>query len=162
MQTFPGRVGVMNGARKELLVAYGLMFLGPTGVYRMYLRLWGTGLLMLGGTVTGIAVFVQGLESGLPIRIMMYSLPLAAMWTWWVLDLFWLPGMVRKANGEDERERSFVSLGVVNMDPSFSATRKAAGQDEPDGPQKSSLPEDYVRPWKQDSKKPAVYRPGED
>ena len=152
----------MNGARKEMLVAYGLMFLGPLGIHRMYLGLWGTALLMLGGTVIGMAVFLQGLSSELPIRIMMNSVPLVAMWTWWVLDLFWLPGMVRKANGEDDRAKSFVSLGAVNMDPSFSATRRAAGQDDPDGPQKSSLPDDYVRPWQKKAEKPTVYRPGED
>lgn len=152
----------MNGARKELLVAYGLMFLGPTGIHRMYLRLWGTGLLMLAGLLASLAMLALGLASEIPIRVMVHSIPLVAMLTWWLLDLFWLPGLVRNANGEGDRERSFVSLAAVNMDPSFSATRSAAGHDDSGGPQKSSLPDDYVRPWKKESEKPAVYRPGED
>lgn len=150
----------MNGARKELLVAYGLMFLGPTGIHRMYLRLWGTGFLMLAGSLASTTVFVLGLSSDIPIRIMTNTVPLVAMWTWWVLDLFWLPGMVRNANGEGDR--AFVSLASVNLDPSFSVTRMAAGRGTSAEPQKSSLPEDYVRPWKKESEKPAVYRPGED
>lgn len=75
---------------KSTTVAYLLLiFLGSFGAHRFYLKDPATAVLMLlawwGGwalTFTGIGFFIIG---GVVI--------------WWIIDLFLIPGMTRRANG---------------------------------------------------------------
>ncbi|MEM7210976.1 MAG: TM2 domain-containing protein [Pseudomonadota bacterium] len=147
----------MRQDEKHLLTAYLFALFGPLGAHRMYLGLWMTAVFMLIGLMGGVVLLVLAIGTGDPVRISLYSLPLAAMTTWWVIDLISLPGMVERVNGSEENRKPFVSIAAVNLDPSFSATRRTLGATE-EHTGRSALPDDYVRPWQKEHKEAEIVR----
>lgn len=147
----------MKQEEKSLITAYVFSVFGLLGAHRMYLGLWMTAVFMLIGLLIGVVLLVMGLGSNDPIRISMYSLPLVAMITWWVIDLFLLPGMVDRVNETEEDRKPFVSVAAVNLDPSHSATMRASGAS-PEMQKRNALPEDYVRPWQKEREESEILR----
>ena len=104
-----------------------------------------------------IVTLIFGAIQSITEYLMIGGTTLLAVAAWWILDAFFIPGMVRQLNDAD-RPRSFVSLGAVNMDPSFSATMAGAEVARKTGQKKSSLPEDFEMPWRKTQEKPTVVR----
>lgn len=78
-----------HASAKSLIVAYLIwFFLGYGGVHRMYLGLWGSGLIML-------AVFT--LSWVLTLLLIGY-VGLGFILVWWAVDALLMPGMVTRAN----------------------------------------------------------------
>ena len=148
----------MARPQKSMLMAYLLwLLLCGLGVHRMYLRRAMSGLFLALMSFLGIILLVIGATRVSPEYMMAGGTTLLAVCVWCVLDLFFIPGMVRQINEPDDGA-SYVSLGAVNMDPSFSATMAGAGQTRTDGHRKSALPEDYEMPWRKPREKPTVVR----
>ena len=78
-------------ARRETWLAYLLLiFLGGFGVHRFY----------LGDNSAGVAMLVLLLVGSLLTVVLIGFAMLAALGVWLVVELFTLPGAVRRANGE--------------------------------------------------------------
>lgn len=80
-----------DNEKKSTLLAYLLwFFLGWFGVHRMYLGSWVSGLIMLA---------LNGISAVLVFFLVGY-LGYALLALWLFLDLFLIPGMVRRRNDE--------------------------------------------------------------
>ena len=80
-----------DNEKKSVLLAYLLwFFLGWFGVHRMYLGSWVSGLIMLA---------LNGISTALVFLLVGY-LGYALLVLWLLLDLFLIPGMVRRRNEE--------------------------------------------------------------
>ncbi|MEL6999923.1 MAG: NINE protein [Pseudomonadota bacterium] len=142
---------------KSMATAYLLwFFLCGLGAHRFYLKRPLSGLFLLMINLSGVALAFYGATAQFPEYVMAGGTCLLAVFAWWILDAFFIPGWVRHLNGEDE-ERSYVSAAAVNMDPSFSATFAAAGRD-PDAPPRPALSDDLSLPWRQERKPQEVLR----
>ena len=141
-----------------MMTAYMLWFLlAGLGAHRFYLKRAMSGLFLALMNFFGIAASLLGVMQNMPEYLMIGGTTLLAVAAWWLLDAFFIPGMVRQLNDTD-RPRSFVSLGAVNMDPSFSATMAGADVPREAGSKKANLPEDFEMPWRKKQEKPTVVR----
>ena len=147
--------------QKSVLRAYAwLLPLGLFGAHRFYLKKPGKGLAFAFGTVAGSAAALYGYAQDhsdiLYLGMFIGFFVIAAM----LVDFIALPGMVEEFNNPGEDRRLAAIAG--NLDPSFQATMRHVGRDEPDQPRKSKLGDDYVRPWHKDRQDDGNYRPGDD
>lgn len=142
---------------KSMATAYLLwFFLCGLGAHRFYLKRPLSGLFLLMINLSGVALSFYGVTAQFPEYVMAGGTCLLAVFAWWILDAFFIPGWVRHLNGEDE-ERSYVSAAAINMDPSYSATLAAVGRD-PGARARSALSEDLSLPWRQERKPQEVLR----
>jgi TM2 domain-containing membrane protein YozV len=82
-----------DASKKSLLIAYLIwFFLGGLGVHRFYLGDSRSGGIILGCAVGAIAL-------GLAIHPF-FGILWAVVGVWLLVDLFLMPGLVRKANNE--------------------------------------------------------------
>lgn len=140
------------------MTAYLLWFLlAGLGAHRFYLKRALSGLFLALTNASGLIMLVLGAIQEIPEYLMVGATAVLAAMVWWFLDAFFIPGMVRQINDTD-RPSSFVSLGAVNLDPSFSATMAGADRSKIERPKKSSLPKDYEMPWRKEGEKPTVVR----
>jgi len=80
-----------DASKKSLPVAYVLWFLiGGLGIHRFYLGDSRSGGIILGCAVGAIVL-------GMAIHPF-FSILWAVVGVWWLVDLFLMPGLVRKAN----------------------------------------------------------------
>ena len=151
----------MERPKKSVLRAYmWLILLGVVGAHRFYLKRSSTGLLyaMLSGIA--VACFLVG-TFGDQADILYASYFVGAFVIAGLLvDFVSIPGMIEDLNNPGEDRRLAVISG--NLDPSFQATARSVGRDDPDKPKKSALPDDYERPWQKKQTKSDVYRPGDE
>ena len=148
----------MTKPAKSLITAYLLwLFLAGIGAHRFYLNRPLSGLSLACTNVLGIAFLVFGVLQELPEYRVVGSAMAMAVLAWWIVDAFFIPGIVRQLS-EADRPSSFVSLGAVNMDPSFSATMVGANPKTKHMTRKSNLPEDYEMPWRKEREPPTVVR----
>ena len=167
----------------RLLIAYLFWaVLGTLGLHRFYLGRGGSGAMMLlltlvgTGTLIWIAVSLGDLsamsEGEFADRMQQspWFLPTAALFAivalWWLSDAILIAIMIlsdaeKKADAAADESR-FIAT-TANLDPSFQATRAAAGL-EPSSDRRSGLPEGYVLPWRRenDGLKQRIYKPGEE
>ncbi|MEL7153077.1 MAG: NINE protein [Pseudomonadota bacterium] len=148
----------MARPEKSILTAYILwFFLSGIGVHRMYLKRTMSGLFLAMVNVAGMVMLAIGVLKDVPEYLMAGGTMVLAVVVWCLLDAFFIPGMVRHIN-EPDGERSYVSLGAVNMDPSFSATMAGSNQPPSAAKPKPVLPDDYEMPWRKPRDKPTVVR----
>lgn len=80
---------------KNMLVAYLLaLFLGTLGLHRFYLGLKGTAIAQL-------VLFIVGMVT---VVIIVGFIPLAIVYIWLFIDLFLIPGIIKKENDELEKQ----------------------------------------------------------
>lgn len=132
---------------KTVLKAYVLLaLLGALGVHRFYMKRPGAGLFMAVMTIVAVGSYVTGLIQEQSDLMYLGYFCGAVVVSIMIVDLVMIPGMIEELNNPSDDRR--ISLIAGNLDPSFQATMRHAGREEPgDGPRKSGLPEDYVRPW---------------
>jgi TM2 domain-containing membrane protein YozV len=117
-------LAVYESGRKSMAVAYVLwLFLGWFGAHRFYARAGRTGWWMLGLQVAGWTLGLFGWQSVEPVDTNVFTIgyqtaqdfqvvgsfdngPLGLIgsilrrigWVWWLVDVFLVPGMVRRWN----------------------------------------------------------------
>ncbi len=141
-----------------MMTAYILWFLlAGLGAHRFYLKRAMSGLFLAFMNFFGVIALMLGTTQNVPEYLIIGGTTLLAVAAWWLLDAFFIPSMVHQLN-DANRPASYVSLGAVNLDPSFSATMAGAEISQNDGHSKSSLPEGYEMPWRKERNKPTVVR----
>ena len=74
---------------KSMAIAYVLwFFLGMLGIHRFYLGRAGTGIVQL----------LLGIIGWATAMLLIGFIFLIPLWIWLIIDIFLIPGMVRKAN----------------------------------------------------------------
>lgn len=129
----------------------------------MYLHRLASGLFLALINLFGIGMLVFGTFQNHPEYALAGGTCVLAVIAWLLVDAFFIPGMVRQAN-ESGTPKNFVSLGAVNLDPSFSATLAKAGQNPTERKKRSAIPDGYEIPWRQEQPQATVrmYRNSED
>ena len=171
----------------RLILGYALFFsLGPFGAHRFFLKRHASAITLLllstvtigwgAGVVTSIdsvihfrdPAFLAELEGSSEVRILLALVGLVGLW--WLADLILVAIIVLKDAEQEEiarKEAAAPQVFTANMDPSFQATRRAAGLEteaSENSGRRSALPEEYVMPWRQDDARGAqkTYKPGEE